>query len=199
MNLSIFAAFVLIAFNAGALAENCPDGSEIYAWGIDEEGKRTVVDEHNRYRQMILDGTVPNQPKGRDVLLIEGFDDNLANEGRKVSKNCKMEHIIGSDDRWSWVGQNLYISWSSENSPGQDWAAAVNSWYSEHKNFIYPDQSTGVTGHYTQVIWHDSNTLGCDFIQYYDKNQPQYPYAKLYTCNYGPGGNWQGEAPYERA
>lgn len=48
---------------------------------------------------MILDGTVPNQPKGRDVLLINGFDDNLANEGRKVSKNCKMEHIIGSDGK----------------------------------------------------------------------------------------------------
>ncbi|XP_065159087.1 venom allergen 5-like [Atheta coriaria] len=148
---------------------------------------------------MILDGKVPNQPRGKNIKLIEGFDSNLSNEGRKVSQMCKMNHITASDNRWNWVGQNLYISWSSANNAGQNWTAAVDSWYKENKDFIYPDKSTGVTGHYTQVIWHDSNTLGCDFIQFYDKSKPQYPYAKLYTCNYGPGGNYVGEAPYQLA
>ncbi|XP_017783674.1 PREDICTED: cysteine-rich venom protein LIO1-like [Nicrophorus vespilloides] len=54
-----------------------------------------------------------------------------------------------------------------------------------------------MTGHYTQVVWADSKSVGCDFIYFYDVDQPQYPYAKLYTCNYGPGGNVGGQVPYE--
>ncbi|XP_065169852.1 venom allergen 5.01-like [Atheta coriaria] len=148
---------------------------------------------------MILNGTVPNQPRGKNIHMVS-FDDNLAWEGRKVSENCVMNHVIASDDRWSWVGQNLYISWSSAPSDGQDWAAACRSWYNEHENFIYPNQSNGgVTGHYTQLIWGKSELVGCDFISFYNTTQPSYPYAKLYTCNYGPGGNYNNEAPYERA
>lgn len=77
------------------------------AWGIDETGKKTVVAEHNRIRQMILDGKVPNQPRGKNIKLIEGFDSNLSNEGRKVSQMCKMNHTTASDSN---KFMNCYMS-----------------------------------------------------------------------------------------
>lgn len=55
-------------------------------------------------------------------------------------------------DRWSWVGQNLYmVMWGGQAGDGSDVAPGIESWFSEHKNFVYPNTSNGVTGHYTQV------------------------------------------------
>ncbi|XP_065170033.1 cysteine-rich venom protein VAR7-like [Atheta coriaria] len=174
----------------------CPDGGQIFEWGISAAGRNVIVNRHNDYRRMIMNGQVPGQPRGKNIQMLS-FDERLAQEGRKVSRTCKMQHIIASDSRWSWVGQNVYISWSSRNVGGQDWEAAAASWFNEYRNFRYPFGSNGgVTGHYTQVIWARSNKLGCDFIRYFDRSKNMY--AKLYTCNYGPG-QYSNQAPYELA
>merc|ERR1712133_292664 len=56
----------------------------------------------------------------------------------------------------------------------------------------------GVVGHFTQVVWGESYQIGCGFTFYYDETKPQNPYAKLYICNYGPGGNFANEPIYEK-
>ncbi|XP_017774053.1 PREDICTED: venom allergen 5-like [Nicrophorus vespilloides] len=190
---------ILSASAAFAVAENCPSGGQIYARGISQQGKNDVTAAHNNFRKMIANGQVPNQPRGVNLKRMY-YDDNLGNGGRIVSNTCKMSHIIMKDNRWGWVGQNLYVEWNSakENNPVQNWSKVVTSWFNEHKDFRYPNTAVSgkQVGHYTQVVWADSNYVGCDFIYYYDVNQPKYPYAKLYTCNYGPGGNYNNQAPY---
>ena len=43
-------------------------------------------------------------------------------------------------------------------------------------------------GHYTQVVWADTEELGCGMVYY--EEAPWY--KTLVICNYAKGGNWQG-------
>ena len=47
--------------------------------------------------------------------------------------------------------------------------------------------SSGI-GHYTQVVWADTEELGCGMVYY---KGAQY-YETLIVCNYAKGGNFQG-------
>ena len=53
--------------------------------------------------------------------------------------------------------------------------------------FIFPRFSSGA-GHYTQVVWADTEELGCGMV-YYKGNSF---YETLIVCNYAKGGNIQG-------
>ena len=44
-------------------------------------------------------------------------------------------------------------------------------------------------GHYTQVVWADTEELGCGMV-YYKSNTD---YETLTVCNYAMGGNIQGK------
>lgn len=61
-------------------------------------------------------------------------------------------------------------------------------WYDEVKDYNYanPSSSTGVTGHFTQVVWAASKNLGCDYAT--DRNN------RLHiACEYEPHGNMYGQ------
>ena len=69
------------------------------------------------------------------------------------------------------TGENMYFSWvpvqptSFDPSVG---TAAVDSWFSEVKDFsssnINPYSFSSNTGHYTQVEWATSTTVGCGVV-----------------------------------
>jgi pathogenesis-related protein 1 len=48
---------------------------------------------------------------------------------------------------------------------------------------------SGVCGHYTQQVWATTTDLGCAL-----KACPGGSY--MVSCEYGPGGNYQGQRPY---
>ena len=52
--------------------------------------------------------------------------------------------------------------------------------------------TTGTTGHFTQVIWAETYKVGCGFIIYQEGKW----YKRLYSCNYGHGGNMAKAAIY---
>merc|ERR1719337_1625 len=63
---------------------------------------------------------------------------------------------------------------------------AVEMWYSEiefTKGGLTggPSECTGTCGHYTQVVWADSSTLGCGAA------------GNVVVCQYGEGGNMLGQ------
>lgn len=91
----------------------------------------------------------------------------------------------------SYFGENIY--WTTG---GFTPAAAVDAWYSEVKDF--PDTyntpfqwiSTPMIGHYTQVTWAGTTTVGCGVAlcsNWYNV-----------VCNYGPGGNMMGGSQYAK-
>ena len=41
-------------------------------------------------------------------------------------------------------------------------------------------------GHYSSMLWSNTNKVGCGLTEYKDGKW----FAKLYTCDYGPAGNY---------
>ena len=66
----------------------------------------------------------------------------------------------------------------------------MTDWYDEVEIFsnkhVEPFKFSTPTGHYTQVVWADTDKVGCGATSYRDGKW----FATLYTCNYGPNGNF---------
>lgn len=87
---------------------------------------------------------------------------------------------------YAYVGENIYASGGTATAQG-----AVNLWAAEKANFTYPTTCNGTCGHYTQIVWRDSLHVGCAL-----HSCPGLQYPSTIVCNYGPGGNYGGQAPY---
>lgn len=88
-----------------------------------------------------------------------------------------------------YVGENIYASTGTA-----DPAAAVTAWMSESAYYHYDTNTCDpgqVCGHYTQVVWAASVDLGCGI-----SNCTGLAYPSTIVCDYGPGGNVQGQKPY---
>ncbi len=53
------------------------------------------------------------------------------------------------------------------------------------------------TGHYSQLVWAETEYVGCGHITYANNNSRGY--KRLLVCNYGPAGNFIGQPVYIRA
>ncbi|CAL4068444.1 unnamed protein product [Meganyctiphanes norvegica] len=96
----------------------------------------------------------------------------------------------------------MYSAWSFNSA--SVWDAAIQSWYDEVKNMpaslvnSFAQHPTGkVISQYTQVVWAETYEVGCGAIHYPDTAAGiVFPEAKIYVCNYGPGGNWLSSPVY---
>ena len=121
---------------------------------------------HNELRNKLASGQQSGQPSAKNIEEME-WDDELADLAQKYANSCPAGHNQNRKTKsYSQTGENLYWSMSSVDKD-IDYSDAVQSWYDEVKDFtdksrIVKFASGGgkVTGHYTQVIWHDSNKLG---------------------------------------
>ena len=52
-------------------------------------------------------------------------------------------------------------------------------------------------GHYTQVVWADTDEIGCGFSYYSEQVGPFLAYKALTVCNYAIGGNDAGKPMYK--
>ena len=93
-------------------------------------------------------------------------------------------------------GENIYAGAGSNATPQM----VVDDWVGEAKDYDYAANtcsSSGVCGHYTQVVWRKSTKLGCG-MTHCTKNSPFPGFAawQLWVCEYDPPGNFNGEKPY---
>ncbi|XP_078169835.1 pathogenesis-related protein PRB1-3-like [Carex rostrata] len=97
--------------------------------------------------------------------------------------DCKLVHSGGP------YGENIF--WGPATSfTGVD---AVNAWVDEKQYYDHSTNSCAsghVCGHYTQVVWRNSNQIGCARVVC-DNNA-----GVFIICNYYPPGNYVGESPY---
>lgn len=85
----------------------------------------------------------------------------------------------------SYVGENIYGGASSAK-------AAVDLWMTEKPNYnLAANTCNGVCGHYTQIVWRKTLKVGCAI-----SNCPSLRFSASIICDYGPGGNFNGERPY---
>ena len=73
----------------------------------------------------------------------------------------------------------------------------VAMWASEAKSYDYATNGcSGVCGHYTQVVWRSTTSVGCA-IQRCATGSPFGGSTWFFAvCNYVPPGNFVGERPY---
>jgi uncharacterized protein YkwD len=82
-------------------------------------------------------------------------------------------------------GENIYaISGGAASA-----AEAVATWAGEARGYdIRNNSCSGICGHYTQLIWRSTTTVGCGVASDAER--------QVWVCNYNPPGNVVGYRPY---
>ncbi|KAF9141083.1 hypothetical protein BGX30_005513 [Mortierella sp. GBA39] len=119
---------------------------------LSQDEIKSVLEAHNKLRAL----------HGAPALT---WNAESAKFGDDWLKSCKFKHS---------GGKNLAAGY-------KDFPAAVQAWYDEIKcyNFANPG-FTRVTGHFTQIVWKSSKTLGCA--------KRTCPKWNVYICEYDPPG-----------
>ena len=116
------------------------------------------------------------------------WDDYLASLAEKWAAECRFEHGQPKRNRTDHIGQNLVQESGRYNAK-----EGIEVWYEEKKYYDYDTlQCTKgqMCGHYTQVVWANSEKVGCA-----SHRCPSFTYL---VCNYLPAGNYDGEKPFKK-
>jgi len=174
------------------------------ARGVTQQEIMQILDVHNRYRSLIARGEEkrgkpgPQPPAANMKQMI--WDEELSQIAQRHADQCKFAHDCSDcrKTRRFGVGQNLYIYKQTQTSPANNWDKAVTDWYDEvtlfSKKNVEPFKFSSPTGHYTALVWADTDKVGCGATSYKDGRW----FATLYTCNYGPGGNYIAGQMYKQ-
>jgi hypothetical protein len=99
------------------------------------------------------------------------------------------------------LGENIYAGGSTTTPVTVTGTDAVSSWSGEVSNYTYSSNTCAtnqVCGHYTQLVWRNTTSVGCA-VQQCTTNSP---FAAPFTdwvfvvCDYAPPGNFNNEQPY---
>ncbi|XP_017886304.1 venom allergen 3-like [Ceratina calcarata] len=185
--------------------EPSPACGWVFSTGFTDEEKAKILQQHNDLRVYVAAGlekrgvSGPQPPASNMKTLI--WDDGLAEVAQRWANQCEFGHDqCRNDASDGYVGQNS--AWSQWfNEAGIRFEQLVQSWYDEVKDFDrnqisqLTGENFGQVAHYTQIVWANTDRIGCGKIEY---NMPHSPWTTLYlVCNYGPGGNIIDEPIYE--
>ena len=99
--------------------------------------------------------------------------------------NTLLAHRQFNHNLDSPYGENLFDISGAAATP----AVAVKFWASESRNYDYATNSCrGLCGHYTQIVWRDTKSVGCAVARGGGR--------EVWMCAYDPAGNWLGQRPY---
>lgn len=132
---------------------------------------QVIVDEHNRYRAKHCAPPLTWSPKLAEVA--QKWADTLK------AKGCMFGHSNNST-----YGENLAAGTTGAMPP----EAVVAMWYDEVAKYSFKKPSFSMeTGHFTQLVWTDTKSVGCGMAQCKGMD--------IWVCNYDPPGNWDGQYP----
>ncbi|THD28101.1 Peptidase inhibitor 16 [Fasciola hepatica] len=155
--------------------------------------RRRFVDEHNKYRTMLMAGKVSGQPRASSMKMLT-WDEELARKAQFLANKCQVGHdtlMERQTKEFHWVGQNWAGTFNVSDT--------VRLWFEEHRHYSFEKNSCKpgrMCGHYTQVVWASTRKVGCGYRKCPGR---AFPYGYSVVCNYGPGGNFLGAKPYRRA
>ncbi|KAK7132757.1 hypothetical protein R3I93_019102 [Phoxinus phoxinus] len=150
---------------------------------LTEQEKATIVDMHNKLRSQV-------QPSAAFMQKVE-WDETLRVVAEAYATKCIWEH--NPDLEELTLGENLFASLGPFNA-----TKAMVDWFGENVDYDYEKNVCPVDkmcGHYTQMVWADSNKIGCathlcDTLEGLDFK------ATILVCDYYPRGNFDGQNPY---
>ncbi|BBN12019.1 pathogenesis-related protein 1 [Marchantia polymorpha subsp. ruderalis] len=158
----------------GQLERHEMSGEAYYVHNLGDEAS-DYVNPHNSARR-VLNANIPDLTWSSTLAnYAKNWAQTRANAG------CNLIHSGGS------YGENIY--WSSWQSVPGD---AVKSWVDEKQYYNYNSNSCAsgqVCGHYTQVVWRNTQRVGCG-------SATCAAGGKFVVCSYDPPGNYIGQKPY---
>jgi len=174
---------------------------------LSDDDKTTLVKKHNDLRAQLANGNEAGQPSAANMKKLK-WSDELAKIAQRWADQCPQghDHNRGSPDFPKEPGQNKADAWSSGNNFDWELEKKVQAWYDEVKDWpasnvgaFSSNGASGTIGHYTQVVWADTEYVGCGVIYYKDGSDfaANYPYRKTLVCNYYPPGNYRGQPVYQ--
>ncbi|XP_059351637.1 uncharacterized protein LOC132087747 [Daphnia carinata] len=181
------------------------------ASSINADEIKIILQAHNEYRRRVAQGLETRGNPGPQLSASNMrqliWDEELAVMAQTHAQQCVFEHDTCRDVSRFQVGQNMYVGASSANNLNtSNWQLAVTAWYDEVDGMAndyvtsFPENPPKVIGHYTQLVWATSYTIGCG-VAYYQSTAVfgvKFPYNRLYVCNYGPAGNFIDSPVYEQ-
>lgn len=162
------------------------------AWGGTFE--ENAIKSHNDIRNSLNRGKLGDQPIPNPFIKNMYWDQSIAENAQRHANKCIWEH----SDAWDrdYAGENIAAGYGTM-------ARAVDAWASEERNYDYEtNTSNGVTGHYTQLVWHDSTRLGCGVAQCSPLKRPDGSTmwnGDFIVCQYKAAGNYYNQRPYSVA
>ena len=100
--------------------------------------------------------------------------------GNRLLATGAFEHRPGNR-----YGENLYMITGGYASPAQ----VMSAWAGESRDYnIRTNTCSGMCGHYTQVVWRTTRSVGCAAVSGRGR--------EVWVCEYDPPGNWVGSKPY---
>lgn len=175
--------------------------------GVNRSERDLILRMHNEYRSKVAVGNEDRAgglPEAAKMLEMV-WDDEMASIAQKLTETCHYGHDCGECKMTPVfsAGQNIGLRWvTGGDPPSIDWPEFLTALYEEvprfHKSKINPfvpgpEGQDVQYGHFTQMVWDTTWTVGCGLSQFYAEGAG-YTY---YACNYGPGGNIEDGAMYE--
>lgn len=130
---------------------------------------------------------------GRAPLAGLRWSAPLAASAQEVADRCRFEHSHGR------YGENLYARPlpTSPSAVVRAWAGEVDDW-SRVSNDQGECEPGKMCGHYTQIVWRETHSLGCAVARCDATASPfrNWDAWTLWVCHYDPPGNLRGRAPF---
>ncbi|XP_026746524.1 venom allergen 5-like [Trichoplusia ni] len=163
---------------------------------------REFVDGHNERRLQLAQGIVHGHPPA-SLMKKMVWDEELAKKAAEwLSKQDTLDVYEHNPDRTIPSGrfdtnENLFWYSTTDSKYVIHPKIILDNWFDENKNYTFGPMNSEHfkvqnVGHYTQMVWSDTDHLGCA-ISKNSKNKWQ---KFLVVCNYGPQGNYLGSEPY---
>jgi len=133
------------------------------------------------------------KPTPTPALAPFTWSEDAAQVAQAWANNCVYQHNSGRGNR----GENI-----AANTPSGSWGPAnvVAAWAGEASDYDYASNTCASgkeCGHYTQIVWRDTQRVGCAMATCM-KNSPfgnGQPWD-FWVCDYEPPGNFVGQRPY---
>ena len=133
-------------------------------------------------------------PAASPALGSLSWNAALATQAQNYANNCNYAH-----SGMAGVGENIYAGAVSSGFPSNVEIAAANDWLSEQSGYNYAANTCSISqcGHYTQMVWRSTTSVGCGIRQCTTNSPFQPPFTNwtFVVCQYSPPGN-SGGRPY---
>ncbi len=180
-----------------------PGNTEVLGNGVDDDCDPTTPDDCSYVHDASLStgetGDLVGMTAAHDYwrfrvgVPLASWSTGIAANAQAYVDTCPTGHSSYASRQnvagFGYVGENIYFHSSGSADP----VAAAESWASERADYDYgtaTGDTSAMVGHYTQIVWESSIAVGCGVARCGGT------WGTIVVCQYGPGGNMTGQAPY---